>query len=778
MPWLSAVPLLPALAAAATSPPLPRTCCPTCPEASAPYCDRSLGFEARASDLAKRLNLTEQVGLFFSYPGTPYIPRLNLKGWSLDHTCIHGLNKFKNVTVFPHAIAQGATWDLALVRRMGNVTAVEARALSEQTYQNGGGKNQGSSLSCDGGPLANTAHDPRWGRISETYGEDPVLVQAMGVAALQSMQNPQKVPGGADTDVWMATRQVTRHYIGYHSAHPDIGYPLFNATNRSLADSYFPTYESFQRVEEGRADGIMCAMTELNGVPSCASDYLLKDILREEWGSDAIVQTDCCDSIQTINNPFHYKNTTNNKDALRLAVEAGVGVYFGFIGHELRPYMDDLLASGALPTELIEKYAARVVLSFMRLGFFDTLADDYPFPPSLFPRELVESTAHQSLAVESAAKSVVLLRNAGGALPLSRTGSIAVVGPFAECGPGSQGKGTDRTGNCYLHSYNGQPTNLTTVLDGVRLRVSAKYALGSNVSCPDKEDGCWSSGVASDEIAKAVSTAKASDVTILALGLGRFQEAESHDRVNMTLPPLQQQLLHQVSAAARKLVVVLVSAGGVDIDESLADAVVWAPYGGQAAGEGVARVLFGEWVPSGRLPLTFYTQAWADSMNAGGDALSIRRLDLEAGVGRTHRYLPAEGGWVKHWLGYGLSYTSFSYAGLKVSGDASAGLTVSFTVQNTGSLAGTETPQVYLSAPSALRQGPAPLLNLVGFASEHIAPGTTSKVTVNVAPKQLQTADNSGKRSIIEGTYTLWVGGHHPHDKEALGALLSTTLKL
>eukprot|EP00756_Hemistasia_phaeocysticola_P055985 Hpha_TRINITY_DN3199_c0_g1::TRINITY_DN3199_c0_g1_i2::g.96522::m.96522 len=524
----------------------------------------------------------------------------------------------------------------------------------------------------------------------------------------------------------------------------------------------------------------MCAMTELNGVPSCASEYLLQDMLREEWGSDAIVQTDCCDSIQTINNPFHYKNVTNNKDALQLAVTAGVGVYFGFIGKELRPYMDDLLASGGIPGSLIEQYAARVVLSFMRLGFFDTPATDYPFPPSLFPPGVVESAAHQGLAAESAAKSVVLLRNAGGALPLSPTGSVAVVGPFAECGPGSQGKRStgDRAGECYLHSYNGEPTNVTSILDGVSSRVAVEYALGSNVSC-DQTSECWTSGVASDEMAKAVSAAKASEVTILALGLGAWQEAEGLDRVNMTLPPLQQELLRRVSAVARKLVVVVVSAGGVDLNETLADAVLWAPYGGQAAGEGVARVVFGEWVPSGRLPLTFYTQKWADSMNAGGVPLSIRRLDLEVGAGRTHRYLSPEGGYVKHWLGYGLSYTSFSYATLSVSGNASVGLSVAFTVRNAGKLDGTETPQVYLSAPSSsLRQGPAPLLNLVGFASVHVKAGSASEISVSVAPKQLQTANDNGERSIIHGTYTLWVGGHHPHDKEAPGDLLSTTLTL
>lgn len=119
--------------------------------------------------------------LFFSYPGTKYVERFNMKTWSLDHTCIHGVNKASGVTVFPHAIAQGASWDIPLVQRVSNVTAIEARILSAQGYKKTGGTNSGEALSCDGGPLANSAHDPRWGRISETYGEDPMHIQTVGV---------------------------------------------------------------------------------------------------------------------------------------------------------------------------------------------------------------------------------------------------------------------------------------------------------------------------------------------------------------------------------------------------------------------------------------------------------------------------------------------------------------------------------------------------------------------------------------------------------------------
>ena len=185
------------------------TCVPGSAEAKLPFCDISLGFDARSEDLVNRLTVAEQIDMFFSYPATPYIERFNIKSMNLDSTCIHGLasRRAGHVTVFPHAIAQGASWDPELIRRMSNVTAVEARISSAMSFQSSG-TDQGVDLSCDGGPLANSAHDQRWGRISETYGEDPMHIQTMGVSAMHGLQSPHPVAGGKPEDVFFATRQV------------------------------------------------------------------------------------------------------------------------------------------------------------------------------------------------------------------------------------------------------------------------------------------------------------------------------------------------------------------------------------------------------------------------------------------------------------------------------------------------------------------------------------------------------------------------------------------
>ena len=806
---------------------LPYTCAPGTTEAALPFCNRSLGFRARSADLAARLNLSVHVQLFFSYPGTPYLPGLNLKRWALDHTCIHGLNKYHDVTVFPHAIAQGASFDLDLVKRVSNATAREARILSAQDYVRTGGQSAGDGLSCDGGPLANHI-DPRWGRISETYGECPTLVQAVGVMALQSLQNPQPVRDGHADDRFMATRQVTRHYIGYHSGSGDkingTSYnPLYNASNRSLADTYFPIFGAYQRPDLGAADGIMCAMTELNGVPSCANPLLMTKMLRDEWGSDAIVQTDCCDSLQTISR-FGYKNL-NDSAALALSVNAGLGIYFGFWVQPFKQWMMENLGNGTIAESTVRAAGQRVLLTFMRLGFFDMHANDYPFSNASLPWSMLDGPEHRALAREAAAKSTVLLRNVKGTLPLSTTTTtitssssssgnsnnvaIAVVGPFARC------LSTDprtQNGTCYLHSYNGFPSSITDIYTGILnastaggssslLRAAAAggsssppppplsaaaaavvtFSQGSNSTCgwrcaPDAGAPCWevpgSAAAAAQQ--EAAAAAAVADVTILVVGLGASVEAEGCDRFNMTLPPVQQALYNKVADHAKKLVVVIVSAGGVDLGalEGRADAIVWAPYGGEEAGSGLADVLFGRVNPSARLPLTWYTQTWADAM-ANNVTTSMLNLDLDVGLGRTYRYLdPAHTQkTVTHMFGFGLSYTTFSYSNLTAVAAEGGDLTVEISVTNTGHVPGAEVVQAYISGASVPGLV-TPFHTMIAFAkTENLAPGATVRVALTAPRRLLETAQNDGSRAIVPGPYTLWVGGHQPGD--AQGAAVS-----
>ena len=763
--------------------PLAYTCAPGQPGASLPFCDRGLGFEARAADLGARLNISEHIDLFFSYPSSPSIARLNTKGWSLDRTCIHGVNKESNVTVFPHAIAQGASWDLQLVTRVSNATAAEARILSQMIYIRTNGQNAGAALSCDGGPLANSAHDPRWGRISETYGEDPTLIQTVGVRVMQALQNPQPVPGGHPSDRFLATRQVTRHYIAYHGGSGDringTSYnALYNATNRSLADSYLPTYGAFQRPDAGAADGIMCAMTELNGVPSCADPFLMTTMLREAWSSDAIIQTDCCDSIRTMAQ-FGYENLTDS-EALALAVNDGLGVYFGFAVTEFREAMAANLKDGNISEATVRAAGTRVLLTQMKLGFFDYQAPDFPFANASIPWEYLDGPAHRQLAREAAAKSTVLLKN-DGILPLRADSGrpyprVAVVGPFAEC---ESYDGRNPNGTCYLHSYNSIPSAITTIRDGVEMVLSSAggkkdsfvYERGCNATCGWKcgpsGEPCWGAGgPAQPAIDAAVAASRAADLTILVLGTGALVEGEGCDRFNLTLPGVQQALQQAVTAVAKKLIIVVVSAGGVDMDESGANAILWAPYGGEEAGSGVADVLFGHVTPSAKLPLTWNTQAWFHAMDAN-ETTSLLNLNLEVGAGRTHRYLKNEN-FIKHRFGFGLSYTNFTYTDLRVTVRADQSLAVTVHLSNTGPYAGAEVVQVYLRPENVASDGASvmPVQNLVAFTKVELQPNDSAEVAVFVPVDAMKTAMDDGTRMLLPGAYGVWVGGHQPDDKE------------
>eukprot|EP00662_Eupelagonemidae_sp_cell21_P026884 gene26884-34436_t len=351
-------------------------------------------------------------------------------------------------------------------------------------------------------------------------------------------------------------------------------------------------------------------------------------MLRDTWGSDAAIQTDCCDSISSMSS-FRYKGW-NYSQALAAAVNDGLQVYFGYDVAGYRQFMADNIGNGTIAEATVRRAGRRVLLSFLRLGFFDQHAADYPFANDTIPWSLLDSDGHRALAREAAAKSTVLLKNTG-VLPVdpSKVSSVAVIGPFAQCDTGvapQRPVPASSHAGCYLHSYNGNPSNYTTILGGVRAAfpgAAVSYAHGCNSTCgwicdADLGKDCWSAAgsPAAATIAAAATAAAAADITVLAVGLGAHVEGEGCDRFSMRLPAVQRALQAAVSRAAKRLIVVVVSAGGVDVDEQRADAVLWAPYGGEEAGSGVADVLTGRVNPSARAP------AWYDGM-AGDVATSM-----------------------------------------------------------------------------------------------------------------------------------------------------------
>eukprot|EP01047_Picozoa_sp_COSAG01_P051376 COSAG01_NODE_5296_length_4352_cov_4.733365_3_plen_408_part_00 len=400
---------------------------------------------------------------------------------------------------------------------------------------------------------------------------------------MRALQQPTSDARGR---VFLRTAQTTRHYLGYHQSNT-MPVPALTITERDLRDQFLPAYEAFQLTnsslawdgrEGGRAEGIMCSYASFDGTPSCASKRLLHDILRDEWGSEALVQSDCCNSISTIWSQHHFEHT--EEDAVVAAFAAGTQICFACGQREIAA-LTKALHDNKVKVDLLDRAIERLFLTRMRLGEFDTV---HPFAHP--DTTVIDSPAHRAVAREIASASIVLLQNPRALLPLDARalsgrgpggGSIAVVGPFADCG------------DCYLHSYNGRPSYIVSPLRAVR-EVAARAGVNvvtSSLSC----SGAQNDGCSTEPVSAAVRAARSAEVTIAVLGIGSpgtaehrlTGECEGWDRSTLALPPPQLELLRAVRnvSSAGRMIVVLITAGPVALDTSLTDALLYAgcvPY--------------------------------------------------------------------------------------------------------------------------------------------------------------------------------------------------------
>jgi beta-glucosidase len=699
------------------------------------------------------------------------VPSLNLKSLAWDATCIHGvstmngiLDPHRNTTVFAHAIAQGATWDPALVARASLATQLELRAINVENYA---ATNRWMGTSCDGGALANTAHDARWGRIAETFGEDPFLAARTAVAMTAAVQ------GLSADGRWLAVSSVTRHWLGFHYANdlPNGGEETISL--RDFEDQQAPVY--FAASVEARAEGLMCAMSSFSVeggpmTPSCLHPFLWGK-LRGEWGWQGLVQTDCCDSLQAAVKDHHYNNFTY-EDVAVAALRAGVQLSYSY-GNWLDVALNASLNDGRVTRADLAAAVGRSFATRFKTGEFDATNPQNPIPFSSFNVSVRDSPAHRELARELVGASLVLLENANGALPL-RAGPpgaplrVLVAGPFSDCSSPWGGYGIrerNAPGGCsYHHSYSGGSSYVATVLSALQAEpgLAVAFSPGTYLTAT----------INATAIADAAAAAAAADVVVLSVGLSTLVEAEGLDRVgSLGLPQPQQALLEAVAAAAgpARVVLLIHSAGGVDVDPALFGAALQVWYGGQETGRGVADVLLGRVNPSARLPLTVFRSEYLATQAPMAD---FNMVNKATGVGRTYRYVGAAAGapYVRWWFGRGLSYTRFTYGGLQVapaSGNASVGVAVG--VENTGSAAGAEVVQVYLSTPPVAGLT-TPLWSLVAFnKTSALQPGAGALlVGFSLDRAALTTVFANGTRGVVPGAYTIYVGGSSPAEGAAL----------
>ncbi len=697
------------------------------------YLDEKLSFEVRAKDLVSKMTLEEKVTQMLHK--SPAIPRLDVPAYNWWSEALHGVARAGTATVFPQAIGMAATFDENLIYKIADIISTEGRAKYHESVKKGD-RDIYKGLTF-WSPNINIFRDPRWGRGHETYGEDPYLTGRLGVAFVKGIQGKDKK--------YLKAAACAKHYA-IHSG-PESERHQFNAvaTQKDMRETYLPAFKEL--VQEAGVEAVMGAYNRTNGEPCCGSRTLLQDILRNEWGFEGHVTSDCW-AIKD----FHegHMVTKTAPESCALAVNNGCDTNCGNL------YGNLLIAhrEGLVKEETIDRSLVRLFVTRMKLGMFDK-PEEVPYTDT--PYDVVSCEKHSDFSVEVAKKSIVLLKNEG-LLPLdkSKLKTIGVIGPNADSRTALEG------------NYFGTSDRHVTVLDGIRAEAGKDIRLFYSEGCHLYKQKVGLSEPRGS-FAEALSVAESSDVVVMCLGLDATIEGEegdtsnefaSGDKVDLNLPGLQQELLEQIVAVGKPVVLVLLSGSALAVkwaDEHV-PAIVQAWYPGGRGGEAVASLLFGDYSPSGRLPVTFYASTE-----------ELPDFHDYAMKNRTYRYMAVE---ALYPFGYGLSYTKFEYSPIKVDGSIKAGDSVncSATVKNAGKRASEETVQLYLKDVDASVE--VPKWSLRGVKKVNLKPGEQIEVQFSLTPRQLALIDNDGKAVLEPGSFDIYIGGSQPdaRSEELTGA--------
>ena len=748
----------------------------TSPQAKLPWCDPTLGVEARVADMVARMSISEKIAQLGT--SAPPIPSLGLNAYNWWSEATHGEASGGHgardtpTTNFPFPITTAMSFNRSLWRATGGAIGTETRAVM----------NLGRGYSTFWAPVINLAREPRWGRNIETPGEDPFLSGQYAIQFVQGMQRSDSDPGhllsSACCKHFVANSMDSSTVDGTHHDREEFDADI---SAQDLVDSYMPPFQAC--VEEGGVSGLMCSYNAVNGVPSCASDWLLSTVARGEWGFDGYVTSDC-DADNDVY--FRHRYTDTAEESVAAVLRAGTDVDCGSF---VPKYAPSALKKGAIGVDDLDARLANLFAVRMRLGHFDPAGPLQQIPPSA-----ICSEAHQRLADDGAAQSATLLKNEGRALPLEPAASVAVIGPTA-VPPAS------------LAGYYGPGYDcgkLWDLVDAVARHSASAPAYAAGLSSVLSND--------TSTIAAAAELGAKAERVVLALGTDLSWAREAHDADpvrGISLTAAQHELLSRVAAAAKRPVaVVMLTATPLDISKILANPKVGAVvHAGQPAlgVRGVGDVLYGAISPAGRMVQTVYPESYATSvsifdfnMRPGPSAWPAPGCDAQpcpngTNPGRTYRFYT---GTPVVPFGHGLSYTTFSYtlaatppaslalgrvrslleqhagraflpaeeawvSGRRRPRDAATVPLVEYAVNvtNTGSIDADDVVLGFL-VPPGHGAGGAPLRYLFGFERVHVRAGET--VTVWLYPRlaDLTLVGRDGARSSQPGEYTAEFGVH------------------
>jgi beta-glucosidase len=653
-----------------------------------------------------------EIGSFFNITGagaTTEVQRIAVEETRLRIPLIFGLDVIHGYrTIFPIPLAEAATFDPTLIEEASRVAAVEATAAGVHwTFA----------------PMVDIARDPRWGRIAEGAGEDPFVGRQMAAARVRGFQGPSF----NDRTSLLA---CAKHYAAYGGAEGGRDYNTVDVSERTLRDVYLPPFKA--AVDAG-AGTLMAAFNEIGGVPSSANPYLLHQVLRREWGFQGFVVSDWT----SVNELVLHGAVSDRTEAGIAALRSGVDMDM-----ESKIYADELVAagqSGALSVAVVDEAVRRVLRVKFAKGLFE---DPYRGTSVSAERAAMVTPAHRALARRVAQRSIVLLKNERGTLPL-RTDlrSIAVIGPLAAS--------TSDPLGCWAGL--GDTTDVVSLLEGIKRTVGGRTKVRY-------ERGCEVEDVSTKGFPKALAAARASEVVVLALGESRNMSGEASNRSSLDLPGVQQQLLEQVVSVGKPVVLVLMNGRPLSVTWAAehVPAIVEGWFGGIEAGNALADVLFGAVNPSGRLPVSVprsvgQVPCYYNHKNTGRppsqDHYTSKYLDLPASP--------------LYPFGFGLSYTSFRYGTVELS-SPSVGwndtLWVSVSVTNAGTRSGEEVVQLYIR--DRVGSVTRPVKELKGFLRISLAQGATTTVRFALTADDLAFWNAEMHFTAEPGWFDVMVGGN------------------
>jgi beta-glucosidase len=643
----------------------------------------------------------------------------------------------RDATQFPQALGLAATFDPELVEDVAAVIREQMRATGAR-----------HTLA----PVLDVSRDPRWGRAEETYGEDPYLVSRIGVAYVRGLQTDELRNGVAATG---------KHFLGYGLSEGGLNHAPVHLGPRELREVYAEPFRAV--ITEAGLATVMNAYNSVDGLPCGGSAAILTHLLREELGFDGVVVGDYFTTVLLIT---HHKVARGLHGAARRAIEAGLDVEMPEVAAYGKP-LRDLVESGKVDEELVDRSVARVLRLKFELGLFDD-----PFVDESAAATVYDMANNESLARRAARESFVLLQNRGGLLPLpADVGSVAVIGPAADDERLLQGDysypahteivwaaGVDRAilptpAEAVARAFAPGPyyPPSTTPLGGIRDAIAATTTVMYERGCGVNDDD--RSGIDA-----ATSAARQSDVAIICVGdrsglLADCTSGEFRDISDLGLPGVQRELVERVASTGTRTVLVVMSGRPHSLGAlaDLVDAIlyVWAP--GQAGGAALADLLFGSHAPTGRLPVSLPRRVGQVPVYHGH----------RAGGGRSQMLGDyVDGPTTPQWpFGFGLSYTTFDVANLVVTPlepATGAPFAVEIEVTNTGARAGTEVVQCYLR--DDLARVARPVRMLAGFRRVELEPGATERVAFDIDPRRLAYYDEEMRLVIEPGACTVMIG--------------------